>query len=406
MCTFVPGEVIAIAPIYALNEIGDGLPGVRSLVRPLVSEEGGLPFNSELAQLGTLMVRTDPGSELYALSRVSARLAGAIEKKEAIVDLNHVLPLSAPDQAPRLPLRMTPHAEREVAGIRRILRSALPAAPTPRRIAVLDSGLAPEYVAHRELRYLDYSDGGRLRLNSAPVDPLGHGTRVVTILDQILPAEVELSIGRLPSDPGSLTALTVAHAFGDIVARERPQVVNLSISPRSDWFVCPSCRKRVPAPTFLSNFLPLVIRMGGRSTENTVTVMAAGNTGQLPNSRWLTQDVNTLLFAVAENQRGDRTRYSSAPEGPYADLYSAGAFGGDDPDDANAQGVFSDGTHGTSFAAPFVSAVALLSKDFHGPMVQGFPTHIGAFTRQLIDGARNGQSLRLVSATTGSAPTP
>jgi hypothetical protein len=124
--------------------------------------------------------------------------------------------------------------------------------------------------------------------------------------------------------------------------------------------------------------------------------MAAGNTGQVPNSRWLTEDLSTLLFAIAENRNGDRTRYSSAPEGPYADLFSAGAFGGDDPDEPGAQGVFLDGCYGTSFAAPFVSAAALLTKNFHAPSLHGFPTHLGAFTRQLIDGARNGQSLRLV----------
>ncbi len=398
MCTFVPGEAIAIGPIHTLQEVGEGLPGTLSTVRPLVSEVGEFPANSELARIGTLTVKTDPGLELYAVSRISARLAGAIEKREAIVDLNHILPLSAPDASLQHPLRLTPHAEREAAHLRRVLRAALPAAPTPRRLAVLDSGLTPEYAAHRNVRYLDYSVAGRLRSDSPLSDPLGHGTRVVSILDQILPPEVELSVGRLPSEAGSLTALNVAHAFGDIVARERPDVVNLSISPRSDWFVCPACRQRVAAPTFLSTFLPLVIRLGGRSTENTVTVMAAGNAGQLPNSRWLTQDISTLLFAVAENRKGDRTRYSSAPEGPYADLFSAGAFGGDDPDEPEAQGVFWDGAHGTSFAAPFVSAAALLTKHFHAPIVEGFPTHLGAFTRQLIAAARNGHSLRLEPA--------
>lgn len=395
MCMFVPGEAIAIGPIHTLQEVGEGLPGTLSTVRPLVSEVGEFPANSDLARVGTLTVKTDPGLELYAVSRISARLAGAIERREAIVDLNHILPLSAPDESPTYPMRLTPHAEREAAHLRCVLRSALPAAPTPRRVAVLDSGLTPDYAAHRNVRYLDYSAAGRLRLESPLSDPLGHSTRVVAILDQILPPEVELSVGRLPSEAGSLTALNVAHAFGDIVARERPDVVNLSISPRSDWFVCPACRQRVAAPTFLSTFLPLVIRLGGRSTENTVTVMAAGNTGQLPNSRWLTQDINTLLFAVAENRKGDRTRYSSAPEGPYADLYSAGAFGGDDPDDPEAQGVFWDGAHGTSFAASFVSAAALLTKHLHAPIVEGVPSHLGVFTRQLIAAARNGHSLRL-----------
>ena len=108
--------------------------------------------------------------------------------------------------------------------------------------------------------------------------------------------------------------------------------------------------------------------------------------------QWALTD--TLLFAFAENRRGERTLYSSAPEGPRGDLYSVGAFGGDDPGDPDAQGVFVDGTHGTSFAAPFVSAVSLLTKRFHAPMVHGVPTRIGLFTREVIEAAREGRFLR------------
>jgi len=371
------------------------LPGIKSAVRPLLSEVGDFPGDSPLARLGTLLLKTDPGLETYAISRMSARLAGAIEQGEAIVDLNHLLPLTAAEEAPPT-LELSPHAEREAASIRRVLRHAFPVSGGRRRIAVLDSGLSPDYLPHRELRYLDYSNGGRLTMPTPPqADPKGHGTRVVSLLDQILPPDVDLSVGRLPNDPAGLTALNIAHALGDIVAREKPEVVNLSVSLRSDWFVCPACRQRVQAPTFLASFLPLVIRLGGTSTEQTVTVMAAGNTGQPPNSRWLTEGVSTLLFAVAENRRGDRTRYSAALNGPNADLYSAGAFGGDDPGDADAQGVFRDGAYGTSYAAPFVSAGALLTK--HLPVQPGDPlaTQIGAYTRLLIEHARTGLPLRL-----------
>jgi subtilisin family serine protease len=395
MCNFVPGQAVAIGPLSVLHEMGGGLPGTLGPVLPLVSEVGDIGDSSEIARLGTVVLKTDPGLELYAVSRLSARLAAAIEKKEAVVDLNHFMPLSAPEPLSFGSLRLSPHAEREAAAIRRLLRSSLPSQPRPIRVAVLDSGLAADFGAHRPLRYFDYSAGGRLRQDQPQTDPLGHGTRVATILDQILPPEVELSIGRLPVEAGSLTALSIAQALGDIIARELPEVVNLSVAMRNDWFVCPNCKQRVPAPTFLSTLLPLVVRLGGRSTASTVTVMAAGNTGQLPNSRWLTEDVETLLFAVAQNRKGERTRYSSAPEGPHADLFSAGAFGGDDPDDPDSQGVFLDGMHGTSFAAPFVSAVALLTKHFHAPPTQGFPTRIGMYTRELIDAAREGRSLRL-----------
>ena len=395
MCTFVPGEVIALGPINDLLEVGSGLPGVVSDVRPLVSEIGDISGDSDLAAMGTLTLKTDPGLEIYAASRLSARLTPSIEARKAIVDLNHILPLSVASMQPEPSLRLTPRAEKEVASIRSLLRSMLSSTPGPRRIAVLDSGLLSEYVAHRDIQYYDYSDSGQLRPDSPKSDPHGHGTKVVSILDRILPPEVELSVGRLPTESNSLTELCVAHALGDIIAREQPQIVNLSVSLRSDWFVCPLCRERVAAPTFLSSFFPLIIRLGGNSVKGTLTVMAAGNTGQYPNSRWLTEDVSTLLFAVAENRSGSRTRYSSAPEGPRADLFSASAFGGDDPDDLDAQGVFLDGTYGTSFAAPFVSAVALLTNEISGMTKSGAPAEFGEITRQLIELARNGSHLRL-----------
>lgn len=396
MCRFVPGQAIAIGPMKCLNELGEGLPGDIE-VRPLVTEGGELNANLEIAGLGTAILRTDPGLELLALSRLSARLATAIESNEAIVDLNHIIPLSAEVATMELATRLSPYAEKEAAAIRRMLRSALHPSPGPMRVAVLDSGLSPEYVPQRKLKYFDYSAGGRLTLDRPQSDPLGHGTRVVKVLDQILPSEVELVVGRLPSDADAMTALTVAQAFGDIVAREVPEVVNLSVAPRNDAFVCPACRQRMPVPTFLSSFLPLVVRLGGRSHVGTVTVMASGNTGQVPNSRWLTDDVDTLIFAVAENRRGERTRYSSAPEGPRADLFSAGAFGGDDPEDGESQGVFLDGSRGTSFAAPFVSAVALLTKRFHNPPTHGIPNRLGLFTRDVIASAREGRYLQMHS---------
>jgi Subtilase family len=391
MCTFVPGEAIAIGPIQTLHDLGEVVPGLKSTVRPLLSEVGDYPANSDLARLGTLTVRIEPGLELFALSRISARLAGAIEKHEAAVDLNHILPLSAAVEPAGLPLRLSPHAAREVDSIRRVLRSLLLPTVMPRRIAVLDSGLSPSYLAHRNVRYLDYSAAGHLRLDSPQSDPLGHGTRVVTILDQVLPPDAELSVGRLPSEASSLTTLNLAHALGDIVARERPEVVNLSVSLQSAKYVCPACKQRVSAPTFLSSFFPLIIRLSGRSAQNTITVIAAGNTGQVPSSRWLTDDVSTLLFAVAEDRNGDRAQYSSAPEGPSADLVSAGAFGGDDPATAEAQGVFLDGAHGTSFAAPFVSASALLAKQYLARATQDLPVSIGTLTRDVIEAARNGR---------------
>ncbi len=400
MCNFVPGEAVAMGPPNVLHELGKGLPGHLDDVQPLLTEVGELPPNSGVQPLASVVLRTDPGLELHAVSRLSARLAAAIEARKAVVDLNHLLPLSTTTVNSNHSLRFSPHAESEIAVFRRLIRTSLDAGPAPIRVAVLDSGLAPGYTAHRDVRYLDYSDGGRLRLDAPRVDPLGHGTRVVHILDQILPPEVELWVGRMPEDPNALTALAVARALGDVVARGVPEVVNLSLAPRNDWFFCHSCRQRVPAPTFLSTFLPLLVRMAGQCTSRTVTVMASGNAGQIPNSRWLTEDVDTLLFAIAENRKRQRARYSGAPEGPHADLCSAGAFGGDDPDEAERQGVFLDGGHGTSFAAPFISGIALLTKRW--PQVPaGFSSHAGEITRHLIETARAGGSISIPPSRAG-----
>jgi len=230
------------------------------------------------------------------------------------------------------------------------------------KVAVLDSGLDPAFSPHRNLTYLDYSRDGRLTPSTEQADPIGHGTRVVKILDDILPVEVDLVVGRLPSDPTRMTTLSSAHALGDLVSRALPDVINLSVAPRDNVFVCPSCHERVPVPTFLPTFFSMVLRLAGKTSQSTITVMAAGNSGQVGNSRWLNQDIETLLLAIAENRHGDRARYSGGAEGPLADLFSASAFGGDDPDEPGAVGAFSDGSQGTSFAAPFLTCAALLAK--------------------------------------------
>ena len=326
MCNFVPGQAVAIGPYQSLKNLGDGLPGQLGPVLPLVGELPGPAFPTRLMDLGIVTLRTEPGLELHAVSQLSARLAGAIQSKAAVADVNAILPTAASTPPGNDPLRLSPYAENEADAIRRHLRAALGRIAPPTRIAVLDSGLSENYSAHRDMRYLDYSNGGRLLRDTVPSDPMGHGTRVVSILDRILPVQVGLSVGRLPGTPAGLTALAVCQALGDIVAREHPDVVNLSVAPRSDSFICPHCRQRVPAPTFLSGLLPLVIRLAGESTHGTITVMAAGNSGQPPNSRWLTEDVSTLLFAVAQNRRHERARYSGAPEGPLGDLCTTCAY--------------------------------------------------------------------------------
>jgi hypothetical protein len=393
MCNFVPGQAIALAKISSLYELGENLPGTLGPVVPLVGEIGDVNRESELTKYATVVLKTDPGLEVHAVSQLSARLAGPIQQGEAIVDLNHILPWSAPDLPGEPSTRLGAHAEREAAALRGLLRRVFPEGESA-RVAVLDSGLAADFVPHRELRYLDYSAGGRLTADTARVDLNGHGTRVISILDEVLPANVQLTVGRLPSNEGELTALTIAQALADLIARELPDVVNLSVSLRTDTLICPHCKHRVRGATFFSTMLPLIIRLGGRSSTSTVTVMAIGNTGQYQNSRWLTDDMQTLLFAVAGNKKGDRARYSNSPAGPRADLYSAMAFGGDDIDEPGAEGVFADGARGTSFAAPFVTAAALWAKRDLDTSRAAARDAIGERTQRFIEAARHGGGAR------------
>lgn len=401
MCNFVPGQVFAIGPTSALSELGEGLPGTIT-VRPLASESVGPLGESAFSGISAAVLQTEPGLELYALSQLSARLSEYVVKGSAIVDLNHILPFGADVASPES-LRLSAPALRLASGLRVLLRGVLGSGRSndpsqrPLRVCVLDSGLDPRYVPHRKVTFYDYSSEGQLRLDVPQADPIGHGTRVVKILDEILPVDVELIAGRLPADPSQLTCLAVAHAVGDLVARTSPDVLNLSVAPRDNVFLCPECGRRVPMPSFLPSFFSLVLRLAGKSAASTVTVMAAGNTGQVPNSRWLNTDLTTLLIAVAENRSGEQTRYSGAPSGPLADLYSASAFGGDDPDDVGAVGVFADGAHGTSFAAPFLTATTLLAKRLRGPFLDGVPSDLGPTVRRLMKGAAEGKTLLIQS---------
>jgi len=337
------------------------LPG-RLSISPLVTEGGDLNPESPMVGQQAAVLTTDPGFEIHAVGRMAAALAPAIKKGAAAVDLNHYLPwggdTAAPDGHPRR-LRLSERARGLADGIRPWLRSrAVNWAGGPPSVAVLDSGLDPSLVTlNRDHRFFDYSDGGRMVTGSPEVDPVGHGTRVIKILDEVLPDAVTLSIGRLPPGGDSLTVLTVARAYADLIARTSPTVINLSIAPRDDVIFCPRCRLPVPAPTLAQTALSSLFRL---SSSVTFTVMAAGNQGQIPNSRWVRKDLDGLIFAVAEDSTGKRASYSGAPDGPDADLWSCSAFGGDGPGEG-ASGVFEGEpeSYGTSFSAPFVTCIAV-----------------------------------------------
>jgi subtilase family protein len=341
--------------------------------------------------IGSVVLKTEPGAEIHALTQLAAALGPQLRKREVVVDLNHFIPWGS-ESADASELRLSHRAEEVVAELRSFLRRGL---GTPvrngrqklaRTVAVLDTGLDERVTLHRPWRFLDYSRRGRLTLDSSPTDPRGHGTRIVRILDEILPPDVEVVVGKLPASETELTSLAVANALGDIVARTLPDVVNLSLSTVDQVVVCPSCRKRVGVPPFFSTLLPTIIRLAGQSAVGTVAVMAAGNEGKVSNCRWLHSDVSNLVLALAENRKGQRAKYSATVEGPTADLYSASVFGGDDPSDVDPMGVFTDGTHGTSFAAPFVSAAALAAKQWPKFMAPDASTDLGLRVQAVLRG--------------------
>lgn len=178
----------------------------------------------------------------------------------------------------------------------------------------------------------------------------GHGTRVAKVLDLVLPPRVGLVAAKIADTDEGVTLLALIRAFADLVSAYKPSVVNLSLSARDDQFNC-GCGQRAITPTFISTLLPFVIQLAG----DVVTVMAAGNSGEICHPPHASADASNLIYAVSVNSQMHRTRYSSYPALPEM---AVSAFGGDDPEDERGFGVFDDDRKsvGTSFAAPFVSA--------------------------------------------------
>ena len=92
--------------------------------------------------------------------------------------------------------------------------------------------------------------------------------------------------------------LRVATAFADLVSREDPAVVNLSLAPRDDEIICPSCGKAVAVAAFHSLILPFLFRVAG---VRTLTVMAAGNRRQFNNARHALADTESLVLVARFN---------------------------------------------------------------------------------------------------------
>jgi hypothetical protein len=384
MCNFVPGQAIAIGQTSSLKEaLSEAeLPGAVSYV-PLIfaggeqfhgrSRLGGAAEEAPLWSYSMAVLTVPHGMEIWGVSAMSAALAGPIRRNEAAADLNHYLPYGAAQRRPRPRLELSDKARQWASAIRPTVKGEVTryvkncgvstdAAAFQKlanllpSIALIDSGVnAAQLASGRWVRNYDYSaDGdGKQLAPSARCDTVGHGTRVAKIIDSILPSEVSLISGKLDDD--DVTVLSVSRAFADVVHRERPAVVNLSLAPVDDSLPCPRCGDSVPISAFHSAILPFVLRLGAPST---FVVMAAGNAGQEVNYRHANTIVPNLLFAAALDSRFRRAGYSNCPDGSNAQGVTAYAFGGDAKEVERGCGVIAGdrGSYGTSFAAPFVSA--------------------------------------------------
>jgi subtilisin family serine protease len=358
MCNFVPGEVIIFGKYRHLKHAEEPVSDAKTEYVPLSSP--GREADERFGDFGFLRVYAIPtGYELIALSEVSANLAAAIRAREAFVELNYHVPLAT--ESEELQLRLSTRTRRWVSHLNSI-------GPRSRRtdpVAFIDSGInATQLDRGRRVVAYDYTKGDDPIPLEADHDRRGHGTRVARLLDELLAPEVPLVSAKV-ADPGKeVTLLSLCRAFGDVVSRERPSVVNLSLAPLDDTVVCRACRKPVPVNAFQSQILARLFRLAAPA----ITVMAAGNSGQKSNfGRFMDLGAPVVLVG-ATGSDGAVTKYTNIPPGGELAEEFVTAFGGDDPDLADGEGIFEDrASYGTSFAAPLVTALVQRLDAYYEP---------------------------------------
>ena len=159
--------------------------------------------------------------------------------------------------------------------------------------------------------------------------------------------------------------------------------MNLSLAPRDDEIICPSCGKAVAVAAFHSLILPFLFRVAG---VRTLTVMAAGNRRQFNNARHALADTERLVLVEASDSHGRPASYSNRIDTSCASM--ARVFGGDDSKLPGGTTVFEDSPNsfGTSYAAPFVTAAAYAYACSNAPPVSFVPRpgleDFGSFCRQ------------------------
>ncbi|MFM2058915.1 MAG: Subtilase family [Pseudomonadota bacterium] len=353
MCNFVPGECLAFGKLSNFAEVSlSGVLGDPKVIplRPRNPE----PFDERdpFDGYGFIHITSIPfGLEVLAISQLSAALAPHVKEGQTIVELNHYMP-----HAMRRfePLNNMPLSEPAFNWAQAIRKLNSVSDPLPPPAAFIDSGIGSNTVPNRKLIRLDFTNGVVGLPDNDKADTRGHGTRVARILHECLPGNVPLISAKIADTDSDVTVLNLCRTFAEVVTCHQPAIVNISLAPLEDTYVCPNCSERVKTPAFHSGILRRVIGLANR----TFVVMAAGNEGQACNQNHVDKDVNNLIFAVAIGSRGRQTRYSASPTGPNASNLTAFAFGGDDTTESDGIGVFTDDRSiiGTSFAAPFVSA--------------------------------------------------
>ena len=230
-----------------------------------------------------------------------------------------------------------------------------------RPVVLIDSGATRTAVASsRKLQLLSFAGkrpGDERRSGGGGGGHFGARKHRCQILDNLLPRDVELISAKVGDRTRKVTALSVAVAFADTVSRFNPAVVNMSLAPLDDRYCCPNCDYAVTVPALHSTLFRRVIRM---TDGTTFTVMAAGNTGQANNMRHLSDSSSSMVLVAALDSNNRRASYSNLPYELEDNLVFA--FGGDGPG-GSEPGLFQEDedAFGTSFAAPFISAMAYRS---------------------------------------------
>ncbi|MGC3969523.1 MAG: S8/S53 family peptidase [Pirellulales bacterium] len=401
--SFVPGRVVAGGDLRNLAEISQNEAfSVRFLRGPFEEHEGE-------SRSIALIEGAEPGREIDLLARVASLLSTPIERGKAVVDLDYLMtygglsdfayqlglagrslvegfqrrPYSGQSDSPdaNLPAtRPSVHDGYQAAGTKNQYnptqyassplsryahqfllpcnRSGRPAKPV-RPIAIIDSGLAPSYCrAGRIDSIIDLSQGmpQMLTLGNS-VDPVGHGTRVVRIVDRAAGNPrtkfIIASLGAQENVTSSAVAMAMTCCVDGIPNMQRPRsemplVVTMSLWPSVEGIgslhqplLVPFIAARYPAVTFL---------------------MAAGNDGEYFE---VDRGASNLLYGAALDNRGHVPKYCSIPNDP---LRTLATFGGCE------SAAFFDGPHafGTSWATPVLAAAldAALNEtnvDFENP---------------------------------------